>query len=81
MLPDSWLCPICPGHLRISPASDAGKHRAWHVEQEKKDHWMFGTTYGRKDRRNKKTICSKPTGRALKNEFIPIRNVDKALNE
>ena len=81
-LTDSYLCKICPGNLRISPASAAEKHKEWHKEQDrmhKAGDWQFGSSVGKTSRRKPPGHHPK-TGKQLMDEGIPIKNVNRAMN-
>lgn len=84
-LKDSYLCPVCPGHLRISPASEAAKHRAWHrtrPDRETNPTWLFGASKGNKARMGSwKRKAHGPTGRKLKKEGLNMKRVNDALGE
>ena len=80
-LTDSYLCKLCPGNLRISPASEAEKHRAWHREQDRKRNgeWRFGSLTGKASRRKGPRRHLK-TGRKLMAEGIPMKTVNRAMD-
>lgn len=83
MLLDSYLCPRCPGNVRIAPASEQAKHEAWHHERDRRfktgEAWLFGNAKGRKSRL--KRASHRPTGHRLKKEGLWLVNVNKALGK
>ena len=80
-LADSYLCKLCPGNLRISPAAAAEKHKEWHAEQDRRrkdGDWMFGSTIAKGGRRRSRKVRPK-RGLSVKAEGIPIKNVNRAM--
>ena len=78
---DFYLCPICPGGLRIWPKSEAQEHKIYHKEQDRKrkaGDWEFGSIKVKGGLRRRRGDKQK-TGHELMAEGIPLRNVNKAM--
>ena len=79
---DFYLCPICPGGLRIWPKSKAQEHKIYHKEQDRKrkaGDWQFGSSVGKVSRRKGPPRRHLKTGRKLMAEGILIKNVNRAM--
>lgn len=88
ILNDSYLCPRCPGHLRIYPATEANikAHRAYHREQKKRFGEMFRSSVWLYNKHRKggqvtaKRVNHRPAGRSLMAESIPKNWSNGGLN-
>lgn len=83
-LSDSYFCERCPGQLRISPASEAEKHREWHRERERKratGEYVFGSAKITRARKKHGIKRGQTKGYKLKRESIPIKAVNRAMGD
>ena len=76
-----YICQPC--RLKLWPASEAEKHKAWHRERERQgkagEYWLGSIRV--KPGRRRYGIKTGPTGNyKVKKEGISMKNVNKALN-